>query len=110
MRAEEFLIEYKIHDVDVGNIHVVVDDHFRERAEQRGVHIRSAGFIIADLPKLDADIRELDPGQQFWVFDTRRNISLGFRKQMDKNGKMDITLMTALSEHNWEGQLPEFYL
>jgi hypothetical protein len=80
-------------------IQVRIDmDHLINRMAQRGLFDRykEVDAMLRELPDHMNKIEELEPGQQFWLWDPGKKISLGFRKL---NSIPVLMLKTAIASH-----------
>lgn len=94
--------EEVIHTTNFKNFEIKVDSHYLERARQRKVGHSEVGRTIEKFPRIEQELQEVDPGQQFWAYDTKQNIGLGMRKFSDKNGSLQLLLKTVI-----RGEPPE---
>jgi hypothetical protein len=100
MRATEFtetILLESLKTLFVQGIQVRIDmDHLMDRMKKRGLvsRYKEVDEMLRNLPALLPKIEELEPGQQFWLWDPKRKIGLGFRKV---NTIPVLTLKTAIS-------------
>jgi hypothetical protein len=96
MRAYELITE-SLKTLFVKNIQIRIDmDHLINRMAQRGLFDRYKDIdqMLRELPTLLPQIEEIEPGHQFWVWDEKRRVGLGFRKL---NSIPVLALKTAIS-------------
>lgn len=91
-----------IHTIQFKNFIIKVDDHYLQRSHQRKVGHAESGRVIEKFSKVDDQLQEVLPGQQFWVFDQKQNVALGMRKLSNINKTMQILLKTVI-----RGEPPE---
>ena len=95
MRAKEFIIEANvIGSTSVGEYHIDIDSHFRDRMIFRKVREVDAYSALNKINNAKAKIKTLAPGQSFWLYDNTNNVSLGI-KMTDFDKKIYL-LKTAL--------------
>lgn len=100
MRASDLILESILESLKtlfVNNIQVRIDmDHLVNRMAQRGLFDRykEIDAMLRELPDHMSKISDIEPGQQFWLWDPKRKIGLGFRKV---NSIPALTLKTAIS-------------
>jgi hypothetical protein len=84
-------------------------DHLVNRMAQRGLFDRykEVDAMLRELPSIMTKVAEIEPGQQFWVWDPKRRIGLGFRKV---NSIPVLTLKTAISSPPQGDQNPTIVL
>jgi hypothetical protein len=92
MRASEFIVESEIKPLKVGDTTIGVHQHSFDRSSFRDVTPTSVDIVLRQLPKVLDQIHQLQPGSQFYITDTRFNVSLGFRY----TGSGKIILMTVI--------------
>lgn len=86
MRAIEFtetILLESLKTLIVQGIQVRIDmDHLINRMAQRGLfdRYREIDAMLRELPDHMSKIADIEPGQQFWLWDPKRKIGLGFRK------------------------------
>lgn len=94
--SESIVTETVIHTTQLGNIVIYIDDHYLERAKQRNITHKETGLTITRLKTIEDQLREIEPGQQFWVKDNTNNVGLGMRKKMDASGTLQLLLKTVV--------------
>lgn len=106
MRAIEFILESTIKQLNVGGIDLGVHPHSFDQAKARDVTPNSVDIVLRQLPKVMDQIRQLEPGQSFYVTDTRFNVSLGFRYMT--SGKIVLMTVVPSSQPYARGDNPVF--
>lgn len=94
--SDKKINEEIIHTAQFKNFNIKVDDHYLLRSKQRKVGHAEVGRVIAKFPKIEEQLQEIPPSQQFWVFDDRQNVALGMRKLSDINRTMQLILKTVV--------------
>lgn len=92
MRASEFILESDIKPLKIGDTTIGVHSHSYDQTAKRDVTPTSVDIVLRQLPKVLHQIHKLEPGSQFYITDTRLNVSLGFRY----TGSGKIVLMTVV--------------
>lgn len=85
-----------IHSTKYKNFLIDVDDHYLERAKQRNIGHAESGRAITKFLNIEEQLQEIEPGQQFWVFDVKQDIGLGMRKGANKGNFMHLFLKTVV--------------
>ena len=85
-----------IHTTRYKNFTIKVDDHYLIRAKQRKIGHSEVGRVIEKFPRIEEELSEVNPNQQFWAFDVKQNVALGMRKLSDINGSMQLILKTVI--------------
>ena len=100
MRANEFLTEWYIGNIQIGEYLIIIDDHLIDRMNRPGrlsVTEQEVYNTIMKLPKAKAKFKELGAGQQFWLHDNTNDVSVGFRiKEHDHK--------TFIAKNVWAGR------
>lgn len=100
MRAKEFITEANvIKTVKVGNYTVAIDQHFVDRIIYRKVREIDAFHTLDKLPQAKAKLKEIYPGQSFWLHDNTNNVSLGIKTINQE--KREYLLKTAVPNRPW---------
>lgn len=103
MRAKEFIIEAKVGTLYVGGLVIDVDDHIYDRKATRRVALPMIDRAVRRLENAKDQIVTIEPGQQFWVYNTALNIGLGLRKLGDEN---KVLLKTVVDKRPFDGPNP----
>ena len=81
MYIDEIITEAKVGTILTKDLQIAVDDHSLDRARQRGVDPSAVDYIIRNqLPKILKKLNQVPVGEQFWVYDWSREVSLGMRR------------------------------
>jgi hypothetical protein len=80
MRAREFLVEKEIARFNIGGMTVIVDDHTIDQAVKRMVLPTDIDRVLQKFPKIKDQIKLIEPGQKFWVYDSGLEVGLGCRR------------------------------
>jgi hypothetical protein len=111
MRAYEFLIEKTIGRGTVNNVYIEINDHSWQRKESRDVSPRAVDSILRSLGSFSNQIQKIEEHYEFWVYSTKWNTAVGFRRLPDVDNKLHVMLNTLLSDPPHEqGKNPVIYI
>lgn len=79
----------------IGDLSLDIDmDHLMNRMLTRAVGHHQVDRMLKSLPSLLSKIADIEPGNQFWIWNPDERVGLGFRK-LNNNPK--LVLKTAIS-------------
>lgn len=96
--TESTITEKIIHTTQFKNFVIYVDDHYLDRSKQRNIGHKEVARVIAQFPEIEQELNEIEPGQQFWVYNQSSNVGLGMRKNMDAGGTLQLILKTVIRD------------
>ena len=100
MRAQEFITEANVvKTVQVGIYSVAIDQHFVDRIVYRKVKEVDAFSTLDKLPQTKAKLKDIFPGQSFWLHDNTNDVSLGIKTINQE--KKEYLLKTAVPNRPW---------
>lgn len=103
MRATEFIFEAKVGTLHIGGLVIDVDDHIYDRKFERHVSLPMIDRAVRRLANAKDQIFNIEPGQQFWVYNTALDVGLGLRKMGDLN---KVLLKTVVGARPFDGPNP----
>jgi len=103
MRLLELLTESRLGDITTPDFKIFVSSHMIDQIVKRGLPILGPDKVIRKFTTVKNEIRALDDGQKFWVYDDSINMSLGMRKMNDSH----LILATAVEGRAWNSQVPQ---
>ena len=103
MRSYEFITEGRLGDISTPDFKIFVSSHMVDQIVKRGLPILGPDKVIRKMSTIKDDIRALEDGQKFWVYDASIDLSLGMRKMNDAN----LILATAVEGKAWNSQVPQ---
>jgi len=95
MRASEFVNESVEANHISGKFRIPIDSHFFDRVAQRKISRDAVSDLLNDIVSVSNDIDQVDIGQQFYVVDPSKKVSLGFRKIKDRLIKLYTVVPTG---------------
>lgn len=102
MLSKEFLVEYRIHSVSPSkDLHIEVQHHYRDQfynhPDRKGMSHFTVGLMLEKLPTVIDQLREIPVGDEVWVYKPSSEVSLGFKRFLDKkDGQMNFSLNTVM--------------
>lgn len=107
MRAEEFLTEKIVGHLHHNGIDIDVNDHAFDQAKERNVPYTLIDPALKKIGAIKDQIAQIEPGQQFWVYDPKSEVAIGMRRLDDRTGgNMKLVLNTLLGWHPGESVNP----
>lgn len=114
MRAIEIVLETTVRKVNLVGIEITIDDHYLDRLDKR-LNTREAPKdqveqVINRIPEVKRQIKRLESGQKFWIYDQDRNIALGMRKYQSLIDRMNVQVKTVVGNKPWDSDIPVIIL
>jgi hypothetical protein len=101
MRIVELISEARLGTLNIGGILINVDSHVTDQIINRKVNQFHVDKLLKKIPQIKSKLEELEPGQQFWIYDLEFNVAVGFRK-----GMSSLYLKTVVNNKPWNGPTP----
>jgi len=98
------LTETVLGQLTLGAWLVAVDSHAMDQTIDRQVLPTDIERVLRKIPEKHRELKSIESGQRFWVYDPELDTALGFR--MTDSNKGRIILKTALGHRPWEGPIP----
>lgn len=80
MKITEIINEEVVGVIHTGKYVIKVDNHALDRALERGVDVAAVDYILRRLDRIANKLEKIEPGEQFWIYDWSRELSLGIRR------------------------------
>ena len=93
--------------MNIGNVCVVINQHMRDRAAQRGIPNQAINALLKKIPLNKKKFIDFSENQKFYFWSNFLGCGIGLRKRDDKDGYPRVEVMTAIVRE-FDGPDPVF--